>query len=245
MLHSKTFLRVAICGAMMSTFCFAQPYTGIAYLVSNSVASNAILSNVPTPGTDPNNVTFTASGLNFSSFGNITNTGNGNLDYGIDAFITSLGDGSGLTNHGSITSNTTMDGGTVAPPTTGGMGVIFEFTGMANFTTGQSFNIEHDDGVTLIVGGQSTSCAANSGPTCSLIVSVPGPTGATPTPVVYNGPTGNQSFTFVYGECCGAPAVFETTLVPATTPEPTSIVLFGTTLLGVGTLVRRKYRKLG
>jgi len=231
MLHSKTFLRVAICGAMISTFCFAQPYIGVAYLVSNSVASNAVLSNVPTPATDSNFVTFTASGLNFSSYGNITNTGNGNLDYGIDAFITSLGNGSGLTNHGSITTNTTMDGGTVSPFTVGSQGVIFEFTGTANFTTGQVFNIEHDDGVTLIVGGQT-------------IVSAPGPTAASTTLVNYSGPTGNQAFTFVYAECCGAPAVFETTLVPASTPEPTSIVLFGTTLLGVGTLVRRKYRKL-
>jgi hypothetical protein len=60
---------------------------------------------------------------------------------------------------------------------------------------------------------------------------------------IYTGATGNFGFTFVYAECCSLPAVFNTNLAAGgNVPEPTSILLFGTAILGAGFLVRRKRR---
>jgi hypothetical protein len=110
-------------------------------------------------------------------------------------------------------------------------GVMLKITGTAFFTNGQSFTVAHDDGLTITVGG-------------STILSDGGPTSPVTTPYTYSGPTGNQSFEIDYGECCGAPAVLETTLVPARVPEPASIFLLGTLLCGVGTMVRRKFSNM-
>jgi len=90
--------------------------------------------------------------------------------------------------------------------------------------------VTHDDGLEFAVNGTD-------------VISASGPTPPTMTTGTYTGATGNFSFEAVYGECCGAPAVFETTLVPATVPEPSGIVLLGTAMLGVVFLLRRKAAK--
>lgn len=226
MLRPSTVLRVAMCGTIFTALSFGANYNGIGYLVSNGLASQAdptslTLAQVFNSGT----VTFQATGLNFSSYGNIGNTGNPSAAFTVGTFLSSLGSQTGSAVYTGINANTALSGG--------GLGFLFDFTGTANFTPGSQFSVTHDDGVTLTVG---------SGPN-SVILSSPGPSSPVNNTFTYMGPGGNQSFNFIYGECCTAPAVFETTLVPASTPEPTSIILFGTTLLGVGTLVRRKYRK--
>ncbi len=108
-------------------------------------------------------------------------------------------------------------------------GTIYQFTGTAYFVNGQSYSISHDDGVIAYVGStkeidspldqsEHTSC------------------------FTWLGATGNQSFDFLYGECCGAPAVFQTTLA-APTPEPGSMLLFGTGLLSLAGFARRKFNR--
>jgi PEP-CTERM motif len=200
-------------------------YTGVGWAVSNTSSENATIANAAAQAGNTNRVDFTVSALDFSSFGNIGNTGNGALDYTVGTFLNSLGSLVGSpTFSGTLTSGTSLSNGSTT-------GMLYEFTGTAFFTNGQSFTVNHDDGLEFQVNGVD-------------VINDPGPTSPTTTTATYTGPTGNFSFVAVYGECCGAPAVFETTLVPATTPEPSSFVLFGAALLGVVTLRRRKISKL-
>jgi hypothetical protein len=73
---------------------------------------------------------------------------------------------------------------------------IFNFTGTVSVTNGETFTAGHDDGLTLIIGGVT-------------VINAPGPTGFANTTETYTGPSGNQPFQLVYGECCGAPADLE------------------------------------
>jgi hypothetical protein len=96
-----------------------------------------------------------------------------------------------------------------------------------------SFEVAHDDGVVLTVSGIGT------------VVNAPGPTGEVTTPFnVFNpGAAGTFNFLLNYAECCGAPAdlIFEVNNAPITsTPEPSSIALFGTGLLAAAGIARRR-----
>jgi PEP-CTERM motif len=112
-------------------------------------------------------------------------------------------------------------------------GTIFEFTGTANFVHGETFSVHSDDGTTLYVGGTGAG---------NIVLSSPGPQALSTTTGVYNGATGNFAFTFVYASCCTLPASFNTNLAAGgNVPEPGSIFLLGTVMLGVVTVVRKKF----
>jgi len=110
----------------------------------------------------------------------------------------------------------------------GGGGTIIELMGLVSVVNGQTFTVEHDDGLQLLIGGL-------------LVVDAPGPTSATTTTVTYTGPTGTFAFDLVYGECCGAPAVLATSLplTNGTVPEPTPLALLSATLIAFGVARRR------
>jgi hypothetical protein len=215
---------LAVCALGAIGTANASPYiTGSLWEVSNAAASSATPATVT--GLGPAQVSFQADAVAFSSFGNALNSGNGSLDYTIGLFLNSLGAASSIvvTPAGlgaSVSLGDALD--------KNGGGVIMDLTGSAFFTTGQPFTVAHDDGLTMVVNG-------------TTILSAAGPTSPVTTPFTYSGPTGNFNFDIVYGECCGPPAVLETTLVQnQSVPEPATLGLVGIALAGLGFSRRRK-----
>lgn len=161
----------------------------------------ATADNVPTLGNTPGAGatewgTFTASEIKFS----------GDSNYSLGGFLNSFGAASNIVY---------MNGASAGSSLTD---VLFEFTGTATFTNGQTFNVLHDDGVNLYVNGLS-------------VLSQPTTTAPITTPFTYNGPSGTFSFDFIYANGPPTQADFQTTLVTSgtisgsSTPEPSAVFL--------------------
>jgi hypothetical protein len=184
-------------------------------IISGTVWTNqAPFVNLTTPLAPPVGPaagTFTINGINFNS--------NGSTDYTIGSFLAS-------------------GGNTVSNPSLGYTGVagsslnntIFEFSG-TTFLAAGSYNVTHDDGVYVFLNGGPNVLPASSGlPTAAETQSF----------TIAN--AGNYSFMIEYTEINGAPAVLNAPFaaVPAQTPEPSSIVLFGSGLLAAAGVIRRR-----
>ncbi len=104
---------------------------------------------------------------------------------------------------------------------------LFNFMGSVSVTSGETFTAGHDDGLTLIIGGVT-------------VISAPFGTSYTLTSSTYTGPTGTEPFQLVYGESYGPPAAITVNLPLQSTPEPSSILLLGAGLLGLGAALKRK-----
>ena len=158
-------------------------------------------------------VTFTApSPLNFDSRTAV----NG---YTIGGWL-ATGGGSitgGTAGHGLLDAGLTMDDTFVL------------ITGQVTVTSGQSFTVEHDDGMTLVINGQT-------------VISAPNATAPTPTTGTYSGAAGTWNFELYYDEVQGAPAVLQVDLPLQTQAVPdggTTVALLGMGLAGLAGLARR------
>lgn len=100
-----------------------------------------------------------------------------------------------------------------------------------NFTLehGEQFQVGHDDGASFYINGD-------------VFFSEPGPTGYVLSTFTYTGPTVTDgTLEIVYGECCSPPGIFTTNLpTGGNAPEPGTLMMFGTGIVGMAGLLRRK-----
>ena len=181
--------------------------SGSVWLVAPGAASDATPANIPAT---PADVTFRAPSdpLSFDSRGNPA------TDYNLENFLLTGGAFNIVEHTPGALMNTTNNH-------------LYEFVGQVTVTNGHQFNVLHDDGLTLIIGGL-------------LVVDVPGPTSPTTTLATYTGPTGTFDFQLVYGECCGPPAALIVDLPLITVPEPGTVLLLAIGLIGLGLARRRR-----
>jgi hypothetical protein len=109
---------------------------------------------------------------------------------------------------------------------------IWNFVGTVTVTTGETFSASHDDGLTLIIGGVT-------------VIDAPGPTAAVTTTETYTGPSGNEPFQLVYGECCGAPGSLVVDLpLTSSVPEPSTWAMMLLGFAGLGFVGYRRTKKV-
>jgi hypothetical protein len=113
---------------------------------------------------------------------------------------------------------------------------VFRFT--FTETTAETFSVTHDDGVSLFIAGtETTTCTIASCPGDLLPTAAAQPT----TAASHSVNIGPGTYDLWYAEVNGIPAVLQATSTPTVAaPEPASLTLLGSALVGLGWLVGRR-----
>ena len=204
--------------------------SGSAWINVPAASANAVLGSIPATPADVSFTVTTSTDIEFSSF---FGSGNCGLACGNPTASYTLG---------SFLANAMPPATGIVENTPGALAgsldsTIFLFTATVSITHDEAFFVVHDDGASFYVNGVAIP---GIGPT---------PTGPVYTTLIYTGPTDPAaSLQLVYGECCGPGAVFATNLPTGgsgVAPEPGTLAMFGTGVLGLSGIVRRKRRHLG
>jgi hypothetical protein len=190
----------------------ANTVNGTIWETTTGIAQSAVPANVPpsmTPGTK--GVTFSAPSDPLSF-----NPSDGSATYTLATWLASAG-ATGISFFGGAAGTDSLDS------------TIMNIVGKVSVTTGETFSVSHDDGVTLDIGGVT-------------VINDPGPTSVIDSTATYTGATGNQAFQLVYGECCGPPATLVVNLPLSSVPELSTWGMMAVGFGGIGFLAYRRGR---